>query len=95
VGRRWAEEREVKNIFDLWRENGCKVPFRAQRGWGGKYWVTVIAVFPSGKYGEAVGYGNVEHGAGQDRSYWGTKSAPVRIGNAGCYGWSMVTDEEG
>lgn len=84
------QREQVKNIFDLWRENGCQLPLRVTRGWSHRYYVTVVRVEPQGEYGEAYGYGNIEHPfdsvAGR---YWGTPGHIVKIANAGCGGWSL------
>lgn len=98
MGRGWADarrnEEQVKNIFDLWRENGCKVPFRATRGWSAGYYVTVVAVYPKGRYGKVIGYGNRHCETWEDFKYWGIRTHPVEVANAGCYGWSMLPLDE-
>ena len=80
----------VKNVFDLWRENGCRVPFRVTRGWSSGYWVTVVRVEPVGEYGKVYGFGNVPHDDCVQKAYWGELGHIVEVKNAGCGGWSLV-----
>ena len=81
---------QVKNVFDLWRENGCQVPFRVTRGWSKGFWVTVVRVHPVGDYGEVYGFGNVVHQDPGEVAYWGKPGRIVKVKNAGCGGWSLV-----
>lgn len=83
------------NIFQIYRENGCVVPFIVRRAsWSKVYKLKVIEVFPKGKYGTAIGYAippvDIMGFSLPMNDYWGTEENPKEISCAGCYQWVKV-----
>jgi hypothetical protein len=83
-----------KNLFQIWQENGNKVPFMARRfNWTNEYTVIVeeteIIKMP---YGIARGYA-MKNGQRTNHFAYGTQwNRDQRIPNAGSYQWILVQD---
>ena len=89
------------NIFDIYYNNGCKLPFevrRYPRGYRSVYYdsqsVLVTKVIPKGKYGDAYGF-YLKNGERAD-GYWCSKDViePQLIPNCGCGGWILTNEVE-
>ena len=81
-------ETDWKNIFQLWKENGEKLPFKvAKSTWSaeaGHYLVVEKIEIKKWPYGSAWG-----------RYHWnsapGAPGAPEKIKAAGTYNWKLLT----
>jgi hypothetical protein len=87
---------EMKNIFQIWQENGERLPFKARRAtWAKEHYVIVddikIKSWPYGiAYGKAYTWGEINEWHLYDKD-WKTTGA---IPNAGAYKWLPVFGSE-
>lgn len=84
----------MKNIFEIYQDNGRVVPFLVRRAsWSDAYALVVTDVmikkFP---YGTAIGFGLKPLDGSKYTDYWGTEEEPKPINCAGCYQWELVTE---
>lgn len=87
----------MKNLIQLYFDNGKSVPFIARRSnWSKQYGLLVTDVKPrktkSGWYGEVQGFALPPLDGSPANDYWGEVNAPREVPNSGSYQWSMVGD---
>jgi hypothetical protein len=85
----------MKNLVQLYFENGKKLPFVARRNtWNEQYGILVTAVKPrkteTGWYGTVKGFSLPPLDGSQPNDYWGEVGKPTEIPNSGSYQWSLV-----
>ncbi len=90
--------RSAKNVFQIWHENGKRVPFRVQKlNWAKESYFSVVRVEISPKqtdyfentgdmYGQAFGFFYYK---GKQT----TKGEPVELRNSGVYKWRLLHGE--
>ena len=81
-----------KNIFEIWDENGRKLPFAVRRdNWGPEYCAVVEEIeIKKWPYGIARGYSTRNGYRNNHFSYDSKWRKDRQIPNAGSYQWTLV-----
>jgi len=83
---------EQKNIFEIWKENGEKLPIAVRRqNWDEQYFTVVTGVqIRKWPYGEAYGYPTLDGDYSNHYEYDSKWKNRRIIPCAGCYQWTLV-----
>ena len=83
---------EEKNIFQIWKENGEKIPFAVRRrNWSNRYYTVVMAInIKKWPYGDAFGYSTKNGVYSNHYEYDNAWKKNGIIPCAGCYQWTIV-----
>jgi len=81
-----------KNIFEIWKENGEKIPFAVRRNnWTENFYTVVTKVeIKKWPYGKAYGYSTINGKFTNHYSYDNGWRKEGTIPCAGCYQWTFV-----
>ena len=84
-----------KNIFEIWDENGRKLPFAVRRdNWTEQYYTVVEEVeIKKWPYGIARGYPTINGHRTNHYNYSSSWRKDRQIPSAGSYQWTLVKDD--